>query len=78
MIKKEILKIKKNYLQKIEKLQKYNENYYDKSNPIVDDAAYDNLKNEIFDLEKKYSFLQSKNSPSLIIGYKPSKNFKKS
>ena len=77
MIKKEILKIKKNYLQKIEKLQKYNENYYNKSNPIVDDAAYDNLKNEIFELEKKYSFLQSKNSPSLIIGYKPSKNFKK-
>ena len=77
MIKKEILKIKKNYFQKIEKLQKHNENYYNKSNPVVDDAVYDNLKNEIFELEKKYSFLQSKNSPSLIIGYKPSKNFKK-
>ena len=35
------------------------------------------LKKEILDLEKKYKFLKSKNSPSKSIGYKPSKNFKK-
>ena len=28
-------------------------------------------------LEKKYNFLKSKNSPSKIVGHKPSKNFKK-
>ena len=43
----------------------------------MDDAIYDSLKNEIFKLEKTYSFLKSKDSPSISIGYKPSKNFKK-
>ena len=36
------------------------------------------LKKEILDLEKKYNFLKSKNSPSKNVGFKPSKNFKKS
>ena len=70
-------KIKKNYYQKINLIRKYNANYYDKSKPLVDDGSYDSLKKEIINLEKKYSFLKSKQSPSEIIGYKPSKNFKK-
>ncbi len=77
MIKKDNLKIKKKYLEKIKILKNYNNSYYDKSKPIVDDAIYDSLKNEIFELEKTYSFLKSKDSPSISIGYKPSKNFKK-
>ena len=28
-------------------------------------------------LEKKYKFIDSKKSPNKIVGYKPSKNFKK-
>ena len=59
MIKKDNLKIKK-YFEKIKILKNYNNSYYDKSKPIVDDAIYDSLKNEIFELEKKYSFLKSK------------------
>ena len=39
---------------------------------------YDDLKISILSLEKKNNFLKSKKSPSEIIGYKPSKNFKKS
>ena len=35
------------------------------------------LKKEIIDLEKKYKFLSHKDSPSKIVGFKPSKNFKK-
>ncbi|MDC0940315.1 NAD-dependent DNA ligase LigA [Candidatus Pelagibacter sp.] len=35
------------------------------------------LKNSIFILESKYSFLNSENSPSRVVGYKPSKNFQK-
>ena len=71
------LKVKKNYLEKIKKFQTYNEAYYNKSDPIVDDAIYDSLKNEILQLEKTYTFLKSNDSPSTNIGYKPSKNFKK-
>ncbi len=77
MIEKDNLKIKKIYLKKIKILKKYNESYYNKSNPIVEDKVYDSLKYEILDIEKKYPFLSSKDSPSTNVGYKPSKNFKK-
>ncbi len=77
MIQKDNLKLKKIYLEKIKLFKKYNESYYDKNNPIVEDAIYDLLKNEILDLEKKYLFLSSKDSPLINVGFKPSKNFKK-
>ena len=70
--------LKKDYLKKISQLQKYNLAYYDKSAPIVADSEYDKLKKDIIDFEKKYNFLKSPNSPNLIVGFKPSKNFKKS
>ena len=69
--------LKKDYLKKISQLQKYNLAYYDKSAPIVTDSEYDKLKKDIIDFEKKYDFLKSPNSPNLIVGFKPSKNFKK-
>ena len=61
----------------IKNLKKYNENYFIKSKPLISDKEYDSLKLEIINLEKKYSYLKSKNSPSIAVGYKPSKNFKK-
>ena len=75
MDKKEIQKL---YQEKIKLLNKYNQYYYDKNKPLIDDKNYDELKISILSLEKKYNFLASKKSPSEIIGYKPSKNFKKS
>jgi len=70
--------IETNYKKKIKLLTNYNKNYYDKSNPLVSDKEYDNLKQDILLLEQKYKFLNSSNSPSKTVGYKPSKNFKKS
>ena len=70
--------VKKEYLNKIKKLNEHNRYYYEKSTPKISDAEYDKLKKDIFELEKKYSFLKSKNSPSLLVGAKPSKNFLKS
>ena len=70
-------KIEKEYNEKIKKLIKLNQFYYEKNNPIVDDREYDNLKKDILILESKYSYLKSKNSPSVLVGYKPSKNFRK-
>ena len=69
--------IKKDYKKKIQELKNHNEAYYDKSSPKISDAEYDNLKKKIIDLEKKYKFLSDENSPSQIVGFKPSKNFKK-
>ena len=70
-------KIQIEYNEKIKLLTKYNKFYYDKSNPKVTDNEYDKLKKDILLLEKNYSFLKSDSSPAIIIGYKPSKNFKK-
>ncbi len=69
--------IQKKYKEKIKLISKFNKFYYDKSDPIVSDQEYDSLKKEILLLENNYKFLKSKNSPSNIVGYKPSKNFKK-
>ena len=65
------------YNKKLSVLKKYNKFYYDKNKPLVSDQEFDTLKNEILSLEKKYSFLTSDLSPSKIVGFKPSKNFKK-
>ena len=70
--------IQKRYRDKIKLINNYNANYYDKNNPIVSDQVYDNLKKEILQLEIDYNFLNSQNSPSKVVGHKPSKNFKKS
>ena len=74
MSKKEI---KKNYLKKINKIIKHNKKYYDESNPIITDAEYDKIKNEIIELEKKYNYLKNENSPNNLVGFKPSKSFEK-
>ena len=69
--------IKKIYKKKIKKFLHYNFLYFEKSNPNVSDAEFDDLKNEILNLEKDYKFLNDKDSPSNNVGFKPSKNFKK-
>ncbi len=70
-------KIEKEYNEKIKEITKLNKFYYEKNNPIVDDSEYDILKRNILELESKYSYLKSKNSPSVTVGFKPSKNFRK-
>ena len=69
--------IEEKYLKKIELLQKNNKYYYEKSDPKISDQEYDKLKREILSLENEYKFLDLKNSPSKMIGFKPSKNFAK-
>ena len=69
--------IKKDYLKKIELIKKYSQLYYDKNKSDISDFDFDKIKKEIIDLENKYSFLKSKDSPSKTIGFKPSKNFQK-
>ena len=70
-------KIQLNYSNKIKLFKKLNKFYYEKSQPMVDDRDYDQLKKDILELENKYEYLNSDFSPSKTIGYKPSKTFKK-
>ena len=67
----------KNYLAKIKKLREHNNLYFNKNSPKISDEDYDKLKIEILDLEKKYPNIKSKDSPSLNVGFAPSKNFTK-
>jgi len=69
--------IKKKYKKKIKSLNYYNKKYYDENISEIPDFNFDVLKKEIVELEKKYDFLKSKNSPQVQVGFKPSKNFKK-
>jgi len=74
MDKKEIEKI---YIEKIDRLKKFDKAYFDEDKPIISDKDYDYIKQEVIDLEGKYSYLKNKNSPSQKVGYKPSSKFKK-
>ena len=74
MERKEVEKI---YIKTINQLKKYNKAYFEQDNPIVSDEDYDELKKKILNLEKKYKFLSSKNSPDQNVGYRPSNKFKK-
>ena len=67
---------KKIYLEKIKLLEKCNKYYYQKQKPIVSDQEFDSLKKEIFSLESKYKYKDPK-SPSVKVGFEPSKKFKK-
>ena len=69
--------LKKIYKEKIKKFKNYNYLYFEKNKSEISDADFDNLKKEILDLEKTYKFLNSKESPSETLGFKPSKTFKK-
>ena len=69
--------IEKAYVKKINKLKKYDEAYFKYDSPIISDKNYDDIKQEILNLEKKYNYLKSKNSPSKKVGYKPSGKFDK-
>ncbi|MDC0895544.1 NAD-dependent DNA ligase LigA [Candidatus Pelagibacter sp.] len=69
--------IKVEYNKKIKLYNDHNKYYYNNSSPKVSDKEFDELKQDILSLEKKYKFINSEKSPSKTVGYKPSKNFKK-
>jgi len=69
--------IKKTYIEKINKLKKYDNAYFKEDSPLISDEDYDRIKQEILDFERKYKYLKHKNSPSQKVGYKPSDRFKK-
>ena len=68
--------LSKDYKKKLNLLEKYNKHYYQNQKPLISDKKFDELKSEILGLEKKYGFNDLK-SPSVKVGYKPSKKFEK-
>ena len=70
-------KIIKNFRSKIGELKDHNKFYFSDDNPKITDAKYDELKKDIFELEKKYSFLKKLNLTKNLVGTTPAKKFKK-
>lgn len=52
----------------IKLIKEYNHHYYNLDNPIVSDAEYDKLYNELIELEKQFPELITSDSPTQIIG----------
>ncbi len=69
--------IKKLYLEKIQKLIKFNKAYFEKDSPIVTDEKFDKLKKELLDMVKKNPFLKEIKNIEEIVGSSPSNKFKK-
>jgi len=67
----------KKYKLLVEDLKKHNNHYYNNDKPIITDAKFDKLKNDIIALEKKYSFIKKKNLIKNIVGAPPTKKFQK-
>ena len=70
-------KIIKEYKKKVGELIKHNNLYFNNDSPIITDAEYDNLKQEIYKLEKKFIFLKKLNLLNKIVGSPPLNKFKK-
>lgn len=66
---------------KIEKLrnqlEEYGYHYYVLDNPLVSDAEYDGLMNELIELEEAFPELKSDTSPSVRVGGPPLPHFEK-
>ena len=58
-------------------LKKYSKQYYIFDAPTVSDAEYDQLYNELLNIEKEFPELRTSESPSQKVGAKISKKFKK-
>ena len=70
-------RVLKEFKKKYELLKKYNYHYYEKDNPKIDDREYDNLKNELLNVEKKFPFVSKIGSVTEIVGHTPSIKFSK-
>ncbi|MDR1362167.1 MAG: NAD-dependent DNA ligase LigA [Holosporaceae bacterium] len=68
---------RKRYRELVNLLKKYSEQYYLWDSPTVTDAAYDELYNELLDLEKEFPTLKASDSPSQTVGAKATGKFAK-
>jgi len=66
---------KKNYIDLVEKLNLYSYQYYVQDNPTISDTQYDELYQQLLDIEKAYPDCITVQSPSLRVGDKPLDSF---
>jgi len=71
------LLIIKDFKNKIKVLKDHNNYYFNYDKPKISDSDYDALKKELFELEKKYEFLNDLNLLKSIVGSPVTNKFKK-
>lgn len=59
-----------------DKIRQYNKEYYDLNTPTVSDAVYDDLYNQLLNLENTYPQYKQPDSPTNKVGGQPSKGFR--
>ena len=69
--------IQKLYKEQKKLLLKYNHHYFNLDSPLVSDAKYDQIKDEIIKLEKDFPYLAKKDSIKDQVGAPVTKKFKK-
>ena len=74
MKKNEIIK---NYTNKVKNFKSHNNLYHNYDKPEISDALYDQLKQDIFKLEKKFKYLKDLGLTKNIVGSIPVNKFKK-
>lgn len=70
-------RIKKRYDELIELIELYNYHYYHLNQPLVDDAAYDELMIELIEIEQKHPAMKRDDSPAQRVGGFVSETFSK-
>lgn len=58
-----------------QELRRHNFHYYVENQPVISDAEYDQLFNELKDIEHQYPELQTPDSPSQRVGGEPAEGF---
>ena len=77
MTNKNKTEIEAEFKRKSKKLLDLNKAYFEKDRPKVSDLDFDNLKNELVKLSKKYPFLKKIQNIDKLVGYRPSSKFTK-
>ena len=68
---------KQRHQQLVNEIEKHNHRYYVLDSPVIDDREYDRLFRELIDLEAQHPELRSSTSPTMRVGGKPLKGFKR-
>jgi DNA ligase (NAD+) len=61
-------KVQNRWNELVEKVELHRSHYYLKDTPLISDAEYDSLFQELIELEQKYPQLQTASSPTLSVG----------
>ena len=67
----------KEFKEKVKELKKHNILYFNKDKPVISDAEYDDLKKQLFKIEKTNKFIKKLNLLNNLVGAAPTNKFNK-